>query len=93
MDDQFAQVFTDPRHKPKEMTEDEEYQRFVESMVQHCRCAGCRPCDGVLAGGVCDDIQDDEGPDDEICVHCNGTGQYDDATPCSYCDGTGENAF
>lgn len=37
-----------------------EYQRFVESMVPHCRCRSqdC-PCDGVLAGGLCDDIQDE----------------------------------
>lgn len=38
----------------------EEYQRFVESMVPHCRCAERhRPCDGVLAGGICDGIEDE----------------------------------
>jgi hypothetical protein len=33
-----------------------EYARFVESMVPHCHCEplSSRPCDGVLAGGVCD---------------------------------------
>ncbi len=37
-----------------------EYQKFVESMAVHCRCRPSdRPCDGVLAGGVCDNIQDD----------------------------------
>lgn len=39
--------------------ESREYQKFVESMVEHCYCKpSSRPCDGVLAGGPCDDIQD-----------------------------------
>ena len=45
------------------MSEDEEYQRWVESMVKHCSCTGNNscPCDGVLAGGPCD--QRHEEPD------------------------------
>lgn len=40
--------------------ESAEYQKFVESMVPHCHCSPAhRPCDGVLAGGVCDGIKDD----------------------------------
>ena len=40
--------------------ETEEYQRFVESMVPYCRCRmDLRPCDGVLAGGICDGITDE----------------------------------
>ena len=41
--------------------ESEEYQRFVESMVPYChfKASNC-PCDGVLAGGLCDRITDDE---------------------------------
>lgn len=38
--------------------DDAQYQAFVESMVKHCRCApphSC-PCDGVLAGGLCDEM-------------------------------------
>ena len=51
---------------PKDITEDEEYQKFVESMVPHCHCAEQhRPCDGVLAGGLCDNIQDDPRDDGE----------------------------
>ena len=46
--------------KEEDPHQSEEYQKFVESMAQHCRCAKDRPCDGVLAGGICDDIQDDE---------------------------------
>lgn len=42
-----------------------EYQAFVDSMVPFCHCARMRPCDGVLAGGMCDDIQDMEDPFDE----------------------------
>jgi hypothetical protein len=37
-----------------------EYAAFVESMVPFCHCARMRPCDGVLAGGMCDDIQEDD---------------------------------
>lgn len=36
-----------------------QYEAFVESMLAFCHCSGCRPCDGVLAGGMCDNIQDD----------------------------------
>lgn len=43
----------------------EEYQRFVAAMAEHCQCrAGDCPCDGVLAGGPCDMIQDD--PNDRL---------------------------
>lgn len=38
----------------KDAHESEEYQKFVESMVPHCRCEFDQPCDGVLAGGPCD---------------------------------------
>lgn len=39
----------------------EEYQRFVESMAENCQCrANNCPCDGVLAGGPCDMIQEEE---------------------------------
>lgn len=51
-----------------------EYQRFVESMVPHCRCREAdRPCDGVLAGGPCDDVQNEETEeteDEEKCEEC-----------------------
>lgn len=37
-----------------------EYAKFVESMIPHCRCSHDRPCDGVLSGGLCDNIQREE---------------------------------
>lgn len=38
-----------------EPSESEQYQAFVESMVQYCQCCESnRPCEGVLAGGLCD---------------------------------------
>jgi hypothetical protein len=41
-----------------------EYDKFIASMVPHCHCAERnRPCDGVLAGGLCDNQQDEQ--DDE----------------------------
>jgi len=41
--------------------ETEEYQRFVSEMAQHCQCrANNSPCDGVLAGGPCDMLQEEQ---------------------------------
>lgn len=42
-----------------DMTDDPEYQAWVESMAKHCRCRSSDvPCAGVLAGGLCDEIDD-----------------------------------
>lgn len=42
-----------------DMADDPEYQAWVESMAKHCRCRSSDvPCDGVLAGGLCDEIDD-----------------------------------
>lgn len=44
-----------------QLYETEEYQAFVASMVPHCHCrANNCPCDGVLAGGPCDMVQEEE---------------------------------
>ncbi len=41
------------------MTEDPQYLAWVESMAKHCRCRSSDvPCAGVLAGGLCDEIDD-----------------------------------
>jgi hypothetical protein len=41
--------------------ESEEYQRFVSEMAKHCQCrANNCPCDGVLAGGPCDMVQEEK---------------------------------
>ena len=44
----------------------QEYERFISEMVKHCCCrAENCPCDGVLAGGMCDmDIEEEEQPDE-----------------------------
>lgn len=40
---------------------DTEYQAFVEGQREHCHCSDrYSPCDGVLAGGMCDGIKDEE---------------------------------
>lgn len=41
--------------------DDPNYQKFVAEQAKHCRCTR-GVCEGVLAGGPCDeDIEDDEG--------------------------------
>ena len=80
-----------------DMTDDPNYQVFVESMAKHCRCSHDCPCAGVLAGGPCDEIResihDDDDCEPDLCTECRGSGQYDDATPCPYCDGDGTNPY
>ena len=46
-----------------------DYQAFVESQLPHCRCrSGDRPCDGVLAGGLCDERRDDLVDDERVSL-------------------------
>lgn len=42
-----------------------EGQQFLAEMSKRCRCSQDRPCEGVLMGSVCDDIQYDDGYEDE----------------------------
>lgn len=45
----------------KDPYETEEYQKFIASMVPHCQCrANNCPCDGVLAGGPCDMVREED---------------------------------
>lgn len=50
----------------KDITEDEQYAKFVESMAHLCHCNPLwgRPCDGVLAGGLCDNMGNNDCPED-----------------------------
>ena len=94
MQEQPTDAETSPQLKPEmDMTDDPAYHAWIESMAKHCRCSHNCPCDGVLAGGPCDDIQehdnDDYDPKSEECPTCHGSGRYDDATPCPDCDGDG----
>jgi len=42
--------------------DDPEYQKWIEEMAQHCRCTPIseRPCAGVCAGGLCDEMHWDD---------------------------------
>lgn len=63
--EEFAHIFGDPRVKPEgeDPYTSADYQRFVESMLPHCHCEIDRPCDGVLAGGLCDGRRDEREDD------------------------------
>jgi hypothetical protein len=54
-----------------EQESDPEYQKLVDDLAAKCRCrpASMRPCDGLLAGGLCDDLnlEDDRDADDRPC--------------------------
>ena len=40
-------------------TPEEKYADFVQALAAECMCVGVdRPCDGLLAGGPCDDFHD-----------------------------------
>lgn len=41
-----------------------EYQEFVAKAAKHCRCSH-GPCGGVLAGGMCDELNLSDEDDDE----------------------------
>ena len=45
------------------MTNDPEYQAWVGTLSRECTCSGDRPCDGLMAGGLCDDLHYDHDED------------------------------
>ena len=51
------------------MTDDPSYQALVEELAKQCDCLPphLRPCDGLLAGGPCDelDLREPEDPDED----------------------------
>ena len=47
-----------------DIADDPDYQAFVAEQVKHCRCSH-KPCDGVLAGGPCDELDLTEDEEDE----------------------------
>jgi len=52
---------------PDEMmdaVEDAQYQALMDELANKCRCSFGRPCDGVLKGGMCDEIVYDEDSED-----------------------------
>jgi hypothetical protein len=38
----------------------EEYQKFLDEMSEFCFCEYDKPCEGVLAGGLCDRKREDD---------------------------------
>jgi hypothetical protein len=49
-----------------ELQDDPEYQAFVKSMARFCHCeSNVVPCDGVLAGGLCDGVIDEDWIEDD----------------------------
>jgi len=53
-----VQLIDPPKPQPEDPYDTQEYQSFVEEMAKDCRCEphSARPCDGVLAGGICDGL-------------------------------------
>ncbi len=48
-------------HSPSRQDFDSpEYAAFVAEMATHCRCTRDCPCAGVLAGGLCDGLTDND---------------------------------
>ncbi len=43
-----------------EMFNDPDYLTFLEAMALQCQCEGEKPCDGMLAGGICDHYTETE---------------------------------
>lgn len=52
-----------------------EYDAFVQSMAKHCQCLPLehRPCEGVLAGGLCDRLGHYDKTDDAKWVGYDDT--------------------
>lgn len=59
--------------------DDPDYQKFVEELAEKCTCTPCgaRPCDGLLAGGLCDDMH----PDDDWHDQDDQDDFWDDCEP------------
>jgi hypothetical protein len=58
---------TEPKTTTCEPHKDPAYQAMVEELAKQCRCSHDQPCDGLLAGGLCDDLQWDKS--EEECDH------------------------
>jgi hypothetical protein len=59
----------------EDFTEDPEYAAYVERCAQHCVCPEIlRPCEGCLAGGICDgtdpDLYQHDWTEHEDHPHC-----------------------
>ena len=54
----FGSNFDKAQRRYDDMHDDPSYQDLVAELAKHCTCtpASDRPCDGLLAGGLCDDL-------------------------------------
>ena len=61
INDQFGQIvdrldkLSEEIQQLQRRIDRDDYQVFVEEHAKHCRCSN-GPCDGVLAGGTCDEM-------------------------------------
>ena len=53
-----VQLVDAPKPQYENPHDSPEYQAFVEEMAKTCKCCPeLRPCDGCLAGGICDQTE------------------------------------
>ena len=75
MSQEFGPKFDKAQRRYDNMSDDPSYQDFVAELAKECTCTpeSARPCSGLLAGGLCDDLHmereitdedDDTEPDD-----------------------------
>ena len=57
-------VVWDRDAEERERDDQHDYEMYVADAAKACRCSDLwAPCEGVLAGGVCDELYDDEQDD------------------------------
>ena len=55
----FGNNFDRAQRHYDNMHDDPSYQDLVDELAKICKCTpkSARPCEGLLAGGLCDDVQ------------------------------------
>ena len=59
MSQEFGPKFDKAQRRYDNMSDDPSYQDFVAELAKECTCTpeSARPCDGLLAGGLCDNLR------------------------------------
>jgi len=62
----FGPLFDKAQRAYDNQHDDPSYQKLVAELAEKCTCTPTsdRPCDGLLAGGLCDDLHMDGKSDD-----------------------------